>query len=55
MNDMDFEKYLSERYEDQINWYDAKSQWNQRWYKWLQTLLIIFSSITPKVSTVTVK
>ena len=30
MNQEDFQKYLKERYEDQINWYDKKSIWNQR-------------------------
>jgi len=33
MND---EQFLKERVEDQINWYDKKSQFNQRWYKCLR-------------------
>ena len=30
METEDFQKYLKERYEDQINWYDKKSAWNQK-------------------------
>ncbi|MHC4753400.1 MAG: DUF4231 domain-containing protein [Planctomycetota bacterium] len=32
METEDFQKYLKERYEDQINWYDKKSAWNQKLY-----------------------
>jgi len=42
-----FDRYLTDRYEDQINWYDRKSVWNQLWYKRLQWGLIVLSSITP--------
>ncbi len=43
----DFQKYLKERYEDQINWYDKKSIWNQKMYRRFQGIVIILSVITP--------
>ncbi|UCF92440.1 MAG: DUF4231 domain-containing protein [Desulfobacterales bacterium] len=30
---MDEKEYLEQRLEDQIGWYDQKSQWNQKYYK----------------------
>jgi hypothetical protein len=30
------EQYLTERLQDQIDWYDQKSQFNQKWFKWLR-------------------
>ena len=42
-----FQKYIKERYHDQINWYDNKSLWNQKWYRRLQWGLIVFSAMTP--------
>jgi len=47
MEDSEFEKYLKERYEDQINWYDKKSIWNQKMYKRFQGIVIVLSVITP--------
>lgn len=47
METEDFQKYLKERYEDQINWYDKKSIWNQKMYRLLQTTIIVLSAITP--------
>lgn len=47
MDKAQFDRYLTDRYEDQINWYDKKSVWNQLWYKRLQWGLIILASITP--------
>jgi len=41
-----FQKYIEERYYDQINWYDNKSLSNQRWYRQLQWGLIVFSALT---------
>lgn len=35
---MDEAKYISERLDDQINWYDTKSQKHQKWYKWYKKL-----------------
>ena len=33
---MDESQYLDERIEDQISWYDKKSQWNQKWFRRLK-------------------
>lgn len=38
------------RLEDQINWYDGKSQWNQRWYKRLKILQIGLAVSIPVAS-----
>ena len=42
-----FQKYLKERYYDQIKWYDTKSSKCQKWYEIFQWALIIFSAMTP--------
>jgi hypothetical protein len=47
METEDFQKYLKERYEPQINWYDKKSMWNQKMYRYLQWSVIILAAITP--------
>lgn len=47
MNVEDFQKYLKERYEDQVNWYDKKAIWNQKVYRRFQLIIIILSAITP--------
>ena len=47
METEDFQKYLKERYEDQIDWYDKKSAWNQKLYRYFQWSLIILAAITP--------
>ncbi|MHC4501246.1 MAG: DUF4231 domain-containing protein [Planctomycetota bacterium] len=47
METEDFQKYLKERYEDQINWYDKKSVWNQKMYRYFQWSVIILATITP--------
>jgi hypothetical protein len=36
-----------ERLEDQINWYDAKSSYNQRLFKWLKTATIVSAVAIP--------
>ena len=36
-----------ERLEDQINWYDRKSSYNQRMFKWLKTATIVTSIAIP--------
>ena len=48
----DFQKYLKERYEDQINWYDKKSMWNQTLYRYFQWSIIILAAITPVLAAV---
>ncbi len=47
MDQETFSKFLSERYDDQVNWYDKKSLHNQKVYKRLQWIIIIFSALTP--------
>ena len=38
---MNEEEYLKKRLEDQINWYDTKAAWNQKWFKRLQAIAIL--------------
>ena len=47
---MDDVKYINERLNDQINWYDKKSQWNQRWFKRFQLSNIIAAAVIPFLS-----
>lgn len=42
-----FEKYLTDRYENQINWYDSKSADNKKYYIYLQWGAIVISSLVP--------
>jgi len=44
---MNEEKYLTDRLEEQINWYDHKSQFNQKSCKRLRMLEIICASLIP--------
>ncbi len=44
---MDQQAYLAERLENQIDWYDAKSQWNQKWYKRLKVFEITAAALIP--------
>lgn len=41
------EEYLKDRVDDQINWYDRKSQTNQRWYKWLRIMEVVAAASIP--------
>lgn len=41
------EEYISERVDDQINWYDKKSQRAQRWFKILRAIEIIAAGSIP--------
>jgi len=47
MEQSKFEEFKKERYQKEITWYDKKAISNQKTYKSLQWILIIFSSITP--------
>ena len=47
MDKENFNKYLEERYNNQVKWYDEKSKLNQKIYKFLQLIIIIFAGITP--------
>ena len=42
-----FAKYLEERYQNQIDWYDGKAASNQRVYRWMQWTLIALAAVTP--------
>jgi hypothetical protein len=44
---MDQQAYLEARLENQIDWYDAKSQWNQKWYKRLKVFEIAAAALIP--------
>ena len=44
---MDTEQYLKDRLDDQISWYDNKSQWSQRWYRRFQLLQFGSASLIP--------
>lgn len=44
---MDEETYFKERLEDQINWYDKKSQLNQKLFKWLRIIEIVAAALIP--------
>lgn len=47
MNKVDFERYLEDRYNNQMNWYAQKARHNKKMHTYMQTLVIIFSVITP--------
>lgn len=47
MDESEFEKYLEERYNDQIGWYETKSADNKKKYQIFELILIIVSSLTP--------
>ena len=47
MKKEEFDKYLVDRYEDQLAWYDKKAIWNHKIYQRFQWIAIILSAITP--------
>ncbi len=47
---MNISEYITERVDDQINWYDKKSQHCQKIYKVFQTIEIILASLIPLMS-----
>jgi len=47
---MTIENYLSERVDDQINWYDKKAKQAQKYYKISQVIEIICASLIPILS-----
>lgn len=47
MDEKEFNQYVKERYEDQVKWYDRKSNRNKRTYEIIQWGVIVFSTITP--------
>ncbi len=44
---MNEEEYLNDRLNDQIDWYDKKSQTSQKWFKKLRLLEIAAATIIP--------
>ncbi len=42
-----FSSYLKDRYQDQVQWYDAKASRNQKIYRRCQWALIGLSAVTP--------
>jgi len=44
---MNEEEYLEKRLNDQIDWYDKKSVFNQRWYKWLRMIELVAAAAIP--------
>lgn len=54
MDQASFQDYLTNRYEDQMNWYDRKSGFNQSRYKKWTIIVIILSAITPVLAAIEV-
>lgn len=47
---MSQEEYLNQRVNNQIDWYDSKSSFNQRWFRRLQVIAILSASTIPFLS-----
>lgn len=47
MDKTNFDKYLKDRYEGQINWYETKSAKNKKYYTFFQWGVIVLSAILP--------
>ena len=47
MEEEAFEKYLKERYEPEVSWYDNRAARNKRYYQWFQWAVIIISASVP--------
>lgn len=47
---MDEKQYFDQRLDDQINWLDGKSKWNQNWFKRLRLVEIIAAALVPFLS-----
>ena len=45
-------EYLAKRVDDQINWYDGKSLWNQTWFKRLRVVEIVAAALIPFLTAV---
>lgn len=50
MGTLDINEYIEKRVDDQIKWYDEKSQEAQKWYKRLQKIEIILAALIPLLS-----
>ena len=47
MDEREFQKFMKERYEDQLEWYENKAKKNKQIYMSLQFILIVFSIVVP--------
>lgn len=47
MDRENFETYLGDRYQGQIDWYDTKAAQNQTVYAWMQWVVIVLAAMTP--------
>jgi hypothetical protein len=47
MTDEQFDEYLKDRYQDQIDYYGSKAGRNKKIYNWFQWSVIIISSLLP--------
>lgn len=47
---MDEEQYIAERVDNQIDWYDKKSQAAQCWFKWLRGVEILSAAAIPLIA-----
>jgi hypothetical protein len=47
---MNEEEYISSRVDDQIGWYDGKSQRAQWWFKWLRGAEILSATAIPLIA-----
>lgn len=43
---------IMERLEDQIAWYDRKSQHNQLWFKWLKGIVLLMAGLIPFLASI---
>lgn len=50
-----FDKFVRDRYEPELAWYDTKSLHNQKWAKIYQVGIIILSAITPVLAALELK
>lgn len=48
--EMDKEKYLSERLNKQIEWYNTQSQNNKNWFKSLRVIEIVSAAVIPFIA-----
>ena len=44
-----FAKYLKDRYQDQISFYDKSALKNQGQYRWMQGTIIVLAALTPVI------
>jgi hypothetical protein len=49
---LDRSGYLEQRVRDQIDWYDRKSLWNQKWFRRLRVFEIVAAAMIPFLTAV---